>query len=243
MSTGRGIELLMSRTKGAVLAVYKPPMVTSAFVTETIKSRVRLPVGHGGTLDMFAQGVLVLGVGSGTKQLSSFLHGEKSYLAEGVLGRETDSLDCTGATVSHGPWNHISRQDLLRVLPNFVGNILQVPPAFSALKVKGQRMSDLARKGVDVQIEPRPVVVHSLDLVSYDPPRFKVLVRCGGGFYVRSLIRDIARELDSVAVVSYLCRTKQGPFLLNDALELSRWTREELDSIVRSSANGTTIPM
>uniref|UniRef100_A0A8C5F1T4 Pseudouridylate synthase TRUB1 n=1 Tax=Gopherus evgoodei TaxID=1825980 RepID=A0A8C5F1T4_9SAUR len=229
-----------------LFAVYKPKGPTSADVLNQLKEKLLaeagiqkcarkrkkqiLKIGHGGTLDSAAAGVLVVGIGKGTKMLSSILAGSKKYMAIGELGKATDTLDATGKVTEEKPYDQITKEDLERVLQKFTGNIMQVPPLYSALKRDGQRLSSLMKKGEAVEAKPaRPVVVYSLSLQNFQPPLFTLDVECGGGFYVRSLVSDIGKELSSCANVQELTRTKQGPFTLEEhALHEDKWTIDEI---------------
>jgi tRNA pseudouridine55 synthase len=255
----RGILMREARDRGANPA--KPGRKN--------KSR-QIKVGHGGTLDPLASGVLVLGVGKGTKELTKFLQGSKAYRATGRLGVETTTLDLDPkANVTQTkPWDHTSFEQIEKVLPKFVGKIQQIPPVFSAKRLGGKRAYEVARKeGVDsVKMEPREVEIHRLDLlrqndddefestedvaeskagetstsstpklghVSSTLPDFTIAMECGGGTFVRSLIRDIAYELDTVATTARLQRTKQGPFKLGDCISKDNWTADNIYAEIR----------
>ncbi|XP_076419500.1 pseudouridylate synthase TRUB1 isoform X1 [Peromyscus maniculatus bairdii] len=233
-----------------VFAVHKPKGPTSAELLNRLKEKLlaeagmptpewnkrqkqTLKIGHGGTLDSAAQGVLVVGIGRGTKMLSSMLSGSKRYIAIGELGKATDTLDATGKVTDEKPYDKITHEDIEGVLQKFTGNIMQVPPLYSALKKDGQRLSTLMKRGEAVEARPaRLVTVYSISLQRFQPPLFTLDVECGGGFYIRSLVSDIGRELSSCANVLELTRTKQGPFTLGEhALPEDRWT---IDDIARS---------
>ncbi|XP_056386041.1 pseudouridylate synthase TRUB1 [Hyla sarda] len=233
--------------------VYKPPGVTSAQALNDLKSRLlreaglkefkkrkkqTLKIGHGGTLDSSASGLLVVGIGDGTKMLGAMLTGSKKYTTTGQLGRATDTLDASGTVTQEKPYDHITREDMENALKTFTGNILQVPPLFSALKKNGKRLSCLVREGAEVEAKPaRPVVVHKLSLTDFQPPLFTLDVECGGGFYVRSLIRDIGEALSSCASVNDLIRTKQGPFVLDEStLRAERWDIEHVAQALQTHA-------
>ncbi|XP_066477136.1 pseudouridylate synthase TRUB1 isoform X2 [Tiliqua scincoides] len=193
-----------------LFAVYKPKGPTSASVLNQLKakllseaglldpSRNRIPhslkIGHGGILDSAATGVLVVGIGKGTKMLGDMLAGSKKYTAIGELGNATDTFDSTGKVTEEKPYDWITQEDLENVLQKFTGSIIQAPPLYSALKKGGQRLSTLVKKGVAVEAKPpRPVTVYSLALKNFKPPLFTLDVECGGGFYVRSLVNDIGK--------------------------------------------------
>uniref|UniRef100_A0A4W3IJ22 tRNA pseudouridine(55) synthase n=3 Tax=Callorhinchus milii TaxID=7868 RepID=A0A4W3IJ22_CALMI len=203
------------------------------------RKRQVLKMGHGGTLDSAATGVLVVGIGNGTKMLSAMLSGSKKYTTVGEFGKATDTLDTIGKVTEEKPYDHITKEDLENALEKFKGNIMQAPPLYSALKKGGQRLSCLARKGEAVEARPaRPVVVHSLSVQDFSPPLFTLEIECGGGFYVRSLVSDLGKELSSCAHVKELERTKQGPFTLEEhALPEEKWTIDEIAKSVHANAH------
>jgi tRNA pseudouridine55 synthase len=207
--------------------------VTKVTARRGNKSR-KIRVGHGGTLDPLASGVLVIGIGKGTKELQQYLTGTKRYTARGECGFETTTLDMEGNVTKTAPFDHITIAAIEEALPSFTGRIQQIPPVFSAIKKGGKKMYQEARKGKtaeDMQIEPREVMIHSLSLVDPDEselPAFGISMECGGGTYVRSLIRDIGYAVGSVATTTVLTRTKQGRFVLDDVLEKDEWTPENI---------------
>ncbi|XP_075830642.1 pseudouridylate synthase TRUB1 isoform X2 [Microtus pennsylvanicus] len=173
-----------------VFAVHKPKGPTSAELLNRLKEKLlaeagmpspewhkrqkqTLKIGHGGTLDSAAQGVLVVGIGRGTKMLTSMLSGSKRYIATGELGKATDTLDSTGKVTDEKPYDKITQEDIEGVLQKFTGNIMQVPPLYSALKKDGQRLSTLMKRGEAVEARPaRPVTVYSISLLRFQPPLF-----------------------------------------------------------------------
>ncbi|KAM4704267.1 pseudouridylate synthase TRUB1 [Rhinophrynus dorsalis] len=233
--------------------VYKPKGATSAQVLNHLKDRLlreaglkehvkrrkqTLKIGHGGTLDSSASGVLVVGIGKGTKMLSTMLAGSKKYTAVAELGKATDTLDASGTVTEEKPYEHITKEELEAVLKLFTGDIMQVPPLFSALKKDGKRLSCLLREGVSVEAKPaRPVTVYNLSVKDFQPPLFTIDVECGGGFYVRSLVSDIGKALSSCANVKELIRTKQGPFTLEEhALKEEKWNIDTIAQILQEYA-------
>lgn len=196
-------------------------------------TKKQLKVGHGGTLDMLAEGVLVIGVGEDCKKLTGYLKGRKIYEAIGELGKITDTLDSSGVVTAGKAFGHIRKTDIENILQHFEGEISQIPPTYSALKQNQIRLSDLARRGILVSPPPRQVCIYSLSLLDFKPPHFKIRAECSSGTYVRSLLRDIGQKLDSEAYMTYLCRTQQGPFTLEDALREHEWTVENILRVVR----------
>lgn len=221
-----------------LVAVYKPKGWTSSDVVSKFKGvlshhakqllggkRCKIKVGHGGTLDPLAEGVLVLGVGDGTKLMGEYLAGSKGYRAEALLGAETDTLDSEGTVTEVMPASHVTTDLIIQNLVQFRGDIMQKPPMYSALKVNGKKMYELARAGLEVEREERPVSVYHLELKMEGKdnqplqlPHFGLELQCSGGFYVRSLISDLARACQTRAHMTTLLRTKQGPFVLEDCL-------------------------
>lgn len=212
-----------------LLNVHKPQGGTSRDVVNRIQKLVRPEkVGHAGTLDPLATGVLVVAIGAATR-LVEYLHQQpKAYLATFLLGRQSDTEDAEGRVVElpHPPIP--SREEIAAALPQFIGEIEQVPPAFSALKVEGRRAYALARRGEEVELAARPITIYDLTLVDYAYPTLQLAIKCGSGTYVRSLGRDIARSLGTQAVMSALVRTAVGPFRLEDALSPDEITGESL---------------
>ena len=206
-----------------------------------------MKVGHGGTLDPLATGVLVVGVGKkGTSQLQQYLTGTKGYRAGVTLGIQTTTLDLdpTGHVVEEKPFSHVTLEAVEEVIPQFTGTIQQVPPVFSALKKDGKRLYELGRQGKtaeDVKIEPREVNIYRLEVLPTNdegkglPSCFGLDVECGGGTYIRSLIRDIGISLDTVATMSGLERTKQGVFLPEHCLHQDDWTPENIYNSIEKS--------
>jgi tRNA pseudouridine55 synthase len=201
------------------LNVDKPSGVTSRDVVNRVQRLVRPhKVGHAGTLDPLATGVLVVAIGPATRLIEYVQRSPKTYQASFLLGRTSDTEDVEGNVIELPDARIPTEAQLRAALPAFVGTIQQRPPAFSALKVAGQRAYKLARRGEAVDLQPRPVEIHSLEIVRYDFPQLELLVRCGSGTYIRSLGRDIAQALGTAAVMSALRREAIGSFRSADAL-------------------------
>ena len=241
-----------------LLAVYKPPGITSAEVTNILKAvlvsepkshgqlnsstgdlkglnnSATVKVGHGGTLDKFAEGVLIIGMGEDCKKLGYFQKSvNKCYTVTGRLGVTTDSLDPSGLVTETKEWKHINEITLFDTLQQFHGQITQSIPLYSAVKHKGKRLSDYARESQehDIPLPSRLVRIHSISLLSFNPPDFHISVCCSSGTYVRALVRDIAEKLNTVGHVVHLCRTSQGPFTLDHAIHPDMDGQWSLDSI------------
>ncbi|KAI9497465.1 putative tRNA pseudouridine synthase 1-like protein [Zychaea mexicana] len=207
--------------------------------TKKLKNRDKIKIGHGGTLDPLAEGVLILGVGDGCKKLHDFLHCTKEYLVLAKFGQATDSYDSEGTITHSGSTSHISRQSLLSILPQFKGEITQVPPIYSAISIQGKRAYDYARQGIALPrpIEPRQVQILALDLVEFHHPYAVYRVECGGGTYMRSLVHDIGLALGSYSHMTGLKRTRQGTMTIQDALELTMVDDNSNDSDASSSSS------
>lgn len=218
-----------------LLLVDKPAGISSFDVVRQIR-RVggTRKVGHTGTLDPLATGLLPIVVGSCTK-LARFLSLDtKEYDFEMAFGRETTTGDAEGETSAQGAWGHVSEAGLAQVLGQFRGEIEQVPPIYSAIKINGKRAYKLAREGQNVEMKARSVTIESLELEQVSLPHARLHTRCGSGTYVRSLSRDIARALDSFAYTTLIRRTRVGDFDLSEATPLSEITSENFADLLRS---------
>jgi tRNA pseudouridine55 synthase len=205
-----------------ILLVDKPEGITSAGVVRVVKRRLGgEKVGHLGTLDPFATGVLPLAVGEGSKLVPFLNEDEKAYVGKIALGRATNTLDSTGETTEERDVPVLSAATIDEAASRFRGEIAQVPPMFSALKRDGRRLYELARRGVEVELTPRTVTIHSLTLRPFDAQTLELSVRCSKGTYVRSLARDVAEVLGTVGHLASLRRTEFGRFRVADAVELA----------------------
>lgn len=202
-----------------LLLADKGPDVTSFHVVAHLRRVLRVPkVGHGGTLDPMATGLLPILLGEATK-LTAHLQGQdKEYLATIRLGIDTDTLDATGATTRERPVPPLTDGDVQSVLARFVGDIEQLPPMYSALHAGGRRLHELARAGIAVERSPRRVRVYAFELIECVAPRLQVRVRCGSGTYVRSLAADVGETLGCGGHVEALVRTRVGSLRLEDAV-------------------------
>lgn len=203
------------------LAIDKPLGLGSTQVVSRVKRILNAAkVGHGGTLDPLASGILPIALGEATKTVQYVMDGAKTYRFQVRWGEATASCDREGEVIDTSPVRP-SREAILAALPAFIGEIEQIPPAFSAVKIDGQRAYDLARAGEEVEIKPRRIVVHALTLLDLpDADHADFEVHCGKGTYVRSLARDLALALGSVGHVSVLRRTRCGPFCEENAISL-----------------------
>lgn len=198
-----------------IFNVLKPPGMTSHdvvnFIRKTINSK---KVGHAGTLDPDAAGVLPIFVGNATRIIEYAAEADKCYRAEVTLGFKTDTGDDSGEILEKSTIKPFSQDKLIATLDKFTGDIWQVPPMYSALKHQGQKLYDLARKGQTVERTPRKVTIHNIELLSYDNEKFLFEVMCSKGTYIRTLIEDIAEQLDNYGAMSFLLRTKSSIFHL-----------------------------
>jgi tRNA pseudouridine55 synthase len=205
----------------AVYNLNKPPGMTSfAVVARARRILQEDKAGHAGTLDPLATGVLLVLTGRATR-LSRFLMGRpKEYLATIRLGQETDSCDLEGRVVKELPVPELEASGLEQTLAEFTGDVVQVPPAYSAVKIGGQAAYKRARRGEEVEIPERRVHIDSLELLGYSAPEVTIRVRCSQGTYIRSLARDIGLRLGSCGTLASLCRTAVGGFTLEQSREL-----------------------
>jgi tRNA pseudouridine55 synthase len=206
----------------------KPRGLGSTQAVSAVKRNLRqagfgkVKVGHGGTLDPLAEGVLPIALGEATKLAGRMLDSDKTYAFTIAFGTETDTLDAEGKVVETHP-HRPALADVEKVLAQFTGAIEQVPPAYSALKVDGARAYDRARTGEEVKLEPRRVMIQSLEIVPRaDRDRVTLLANVSKGTYIRSLARDIARALGTVGHVAFLRRTRAGPFSEAQAISLDK---------------------
>ncbi len=194
-----------------VIPIWKPVNWTSFDVVKKIRSQIKpVKVGHAGTLDPFSEGVLMICTGNKTKSIESFMDQQKEYIAEIILGSETDSLDITGKIVKRAHIPNINGHIIQNVLSDFIGEIMQEPPMYSALKYNGQPLYKLARKGIVIHRKKRLVKIYDIKLNDFTVNSIKIKVICGRGTYIRSLGRDIALGLNTVGYLKSLIRTRIG---------------------------------
>ena len=206
-----------------ILNIDKPQGWTSHDVVGRVRALLhQKQVGHAGTLDPLATGVLLVAVGHGTKLTSYLMRSTKVYRAEVVLGASTATDDAEAPLQDYVAVDHIRRPALDEACYSMVGNILQIPPAYSAIKRDGQRLYRLARSGVEVALPARPVTVYSIDIESWESPRLILVIRCSAGTYVRSLARDIGNKLGVPAYLHALRRVGSGRFNLSESVALAQ---------------------
>ena len=223
----------MDFVAGEIIPINKPYTWTSFQIVNKIRYHLsrkygikRFKVGHAGTLDPLATGVLLLCTGKATKRIEELQAQTKEYEAEIMLGATTPSYDMEHPVNATYPYEHITEEAIREVLQGFMGEIAQRPPLFSACKVDGKRAYDLARKGSDMELAPKQIRIDSIELLSYELPRIRIRVVCGKGTYIRSLARDIGEALGSGAYLTALARTRIGEYKLADCINpetFSEW--------------------
>ena len=212
--------------------VNKAAGASSAKEVAVIKKLTRTPCGHMGTLDPMADGVLPVAVGNAARLFDYFLQKKKTYVATFRFGENYDTLDTTGSVVNSG--GRVPTEDEVRaVIPSLVGEIMQVPPRFSAKNVNGKRGYQLARSGVEFELPPKKVQIDSIKLLkTQNGNEFVFEIECGGGTYIRSIARDMAQSLDTYAAMSALTRTKSGVFTIADSVSTSELTPDNVQSFL-----------
>ena len=220
----------MNFKEGEVLYFDKPLRWTSFALVNKVRYHIsrklgvkKIKVGHAGTLDPLATGVMIVCTGKATKRIEEFQYHTKEYIATLKLGATTPSYDLEKEIDATYPTEHITRQLVEDTLKNFVGTIEQIPPAFSACKVDGKRAYDLARKGNEVELKPKTLVIDEIELLEYDLPVIKIRVVCSKGTYIRALARDIGEALGSGAHLIGLIRTRVGEVKLEDCMQVENF--------------------
>ena len=219
---------MLNPIKGEVFYLDKPLGWTSFDVVKRIRGKLhhrlgikKLKVGHAGTLDPLATGVLIVCTGKMTKQIDELQAHVKEYVAEITLGATTPSFDLETPIDATYPTEHITREQVEQVLrQQFVGSIKQVPPSYSACKVNGHRAYKMARKGKEVELKAKELVIDEIELLNYSMPRIEIRVVCSKGTYIRALARDIGQALGSGAHLTALRRTRVGGVRVDDCLQV-----------------------
>lgn len=209
---------------GQVMLVNKPLYWTSFDAVRKIRYLVKTKkVGHAGTLDPLATGLLIICTGKFTKRINEFMAQEKEYTGTITLGSVTPTYDLESKPEAHVSVDHILETDLVRAAKHFTGPIMQTPPIHSAIKQDGKRVYELARKGIDVKMEPRAVTISSFDITKIALPLVYFRVVCTTGTYIRSLANDFGAFLGCGGHLSALCRTRIGPFTLAQSFTIEEW--------------------
>lgn len=228
-----------------IVNINKPKGKSSHFVVAVIRRITGIKkVGHTGTLDPLATGVLPICIGRESTKLSQMImDGTKGYIASVCLGKATNTQDAEGDVVKEAPFSHVTKEMLLSVLSDFVGEIEQIPPMYSAIKINGQKLYNLARKGVEVERKPRKVEIYDISLLEENLKEgtFKIMVHCSKGTYIRTLCEDLGVALNSCAYMESLIRCKCGRFSLDSAITLEEfeelWKSGKADTVMLSPAD------
>jgi tRNA pseudouridine55 synthase len=235
----------MNFNEGAYIYINKPYRMSSfgalAHIRYVVSKRLhvkRVKMGHAGTLDPLATGVLILCTGKATKQIEQLQLHTKEYTATLQLGATTASYDKEHTVDYTYPTRHITRELIEQTLPQFVGDILQVPPVYSACMVDGHRAYKMARKGEEVDLAAKPIHIDEIELTDFDPVTMQMSIRvvCGKGTYIRSLARDIGHALGSGAFLTALCRTRVGDVRIENCLtfdEFPAWLEQQMSNSER----------
>ena len=214
------------------IAVNKAAGVSSAREVNIIKRLTGTPCGHMGTLDPMADGVLPVAIGNAARLFDYFLDKRKTYVATFVFGCDSDTLDTTGQiTRTDGA---VPDEELIKeYLPKLCGEVMQVPPRYSAKNVAGKRGYELARAGVDFELPPKTVKIYDITVKeSLKPNSFDFEIECGGGTYIRSIARDIAKKLDTCAIMSSLIRTQSGAFTIENSVKSEELSQDNVDKYI-----------
>jgi len=220
--------------KGEILVFDKPLDWTSFDLVHKVRYIIckslkikKLKVGHAGTLDPKATGILVLCTGKATSKIETLQADEKEYVATLKLGATTPSYDLESTEDRQFEISHISKDILVEVLKKFIGTIEQVPPEYSAIKIDGKRAYEYARKGISVEIKPKILEIKEIEVLSFSLPEVKLRIVCGKGTYIRALARDIGEALQSGAYLTGLRRTRVGNFSLEQAIDLDEFLKRK----------------
>ena len=213
-----------------IIIINKPKGCTSHDIVYKIKKILNEKVGHTGTLDPMAEGVLPILIGKGTQLSKYLINHNKKYIVELQLGTKTDTADTEGKIIEEQPVNEkfLTQEKITKILQTFIGKQEQVPPIYSAIKVNGKKLYEYARKGQKVELKPRQIEIYNIDLIDYSPKekQIKFEVFCGKGTYIRSLCEDIATKFGTVGYMKSLKRTQVGDFKIEDSV-----TVEELNKV------------
>ena len=220
-------QIIMDFITGEIIGIDKPLGWTSFDAVKRLRGAIqrrlhvkKFKVGHAGTLDPLATGVLIVCTGRATRSIESLQSGDKEYVATIRFGATTPSYDLETEVDREFPWQHISEEDVRNALPQFTGKIMQVPPVFSAVKVDGKRAYNLARKGKDVELKAKPLEIKEMELLESNLPEVRIRIVCSKGTYIRALARDLGEALESGAHLSGLRRTRVGEISVENCLSI-----------------------
>jgi tRNA pseudouridine55 synthase len=209
--------------QGAVLLINKPLEWTSFDVVRKVRNMIRIKkVGHAGTLDPLATGLLIVCTGKFTKRINEYMAREKEYTGTFTLGATTPTYDLESEPENFREYQHLTHEQLLAATEPFTGDILQMPPMHSAIKKDGRRLYELARKGLEVKVDPRPVTIKTFEITAADLPVVHFRVVCSTGTYIRSLAHDYGAELGCGAYLSSLVRTRIGDYTLDQSMTMEQ---------------------
>jgi tRNA pseudouridine55 synthase len=213
--------------EGRVLLINKPLQWTSFDVVKKIRNTIKIKkVGHAGTLDPLATGLLIVCTGKFTKKINEYMAQEKEYTGTFTLGAVTPTYDLESEPVNFKPTDVITNEIIYETAKKFTGEIMQIPPMHSAIKRKGKPVYLQARKGIDVILEPRKITIHEMEITRITLPEISFRVVCTTGTYIRSLANDFGHQLGCGAYLSSLCRTRIGEFTLDDAIGIEDFQGE-----------------
>lgn len=217
-----------------ILIIDKEQGKTSHDVVNDLRKILQMKrIGHTGTLDPLATGVLPMCIGRGTRLAEYIQNDKKEYIATADIGYRTDTLDVTGEITSESNKKTFDREELEQVIQNYIGDIQQYPPMYSAIRINGKRLYEYAREGKTIERKPRNVTIYSLDILNTTPSSFTIKVLCSTGTYIRTLVDDIGQDLESYATMTSLIRTQVGEFTLSNAYKVSDLRDKSKDEIER----------
>ena len=204
-----------------LILVNKPVGITSFKLVYIIKKKLNVKkVGHCGTLDPLASGLMIVLVGKYTKLQEKFMKQDKVYLATIKLGIKTDSGDLDGKIISQSDYSHIKKIDIKNALNSFIGKISQIPPMYSALKVNGKKLYELARKGITIERKSREITIYNIDFLDFKKDTFSIRIKCSSGTYIRTLAEDIGKKINTDTVLINLVREEIGNYKISSAVNI-----------------------
>lgn len=240
----------MDYIEGEVLYFNKPYTWTSfkligriRWILSQVLKKKKLKVGHAGTLDPLATGVMIVCTGKATKQIESFQYQTKEYNATLRLGATTPSFDLEHEIDAYFPYEHITKDMIKQILPQFLGEIMQIPPVFSAVKINGKRAYKYARQGEEVELTPKKLVIDEIELVKFEPPLLELRIVCSKGTYIRALARDIGIALESGAHLVKLERTRIGDITLEKCMNIEDFEKQFNEEITKKYKKHETIEL
>lgn len=236
-------DVLTPFLDGKLLLIVKPLQWTSFDIVNKIRHLIKVrKVGHAGTLDPLATGLLIVCTGKFTKQINEYMGLDKEYSGTLILGATTASYDLETEPENFKSISHLKDAQIRNATSAFMGEIMQMPPQHSAIKKEGVRLYESARKGIEVKVDPRKVMIHHFEITRIHLPQIEFKVVCSTGTYIRSLVRDFGEELGVGAYMSELRRTQIGPFKLEDAIQWQDLKAEVDDLLSSPESESITIP-